>query len=186
MSHASLADRLGMEIRSVEELRNRLRRLGLMLTIQRGEGTQPGWRSMLPDQFQPPPKKGAGVGASVLAEKLDAWLREKDPGRNTHCPSTTTVVVPAPVAEVAALGGRGESPTSSSSEAQLPPAVTSKQDGGEEGVRGRARKARGEKADSEQLGMPALQLQKIEGGASPADWREHLDPHNAKGWKTGS
>lgn len=188
MGAASLAERLGMEVRSVEQLRYRLRKLGLLASFARPGARQPGWVALLPGSCCPTSPQAAGKEAARLAEELDRYLLTRDPDRNAHCSASATAIAPRPAARVAALGGEGGgAPPSLQNEVPLLPAVTKKEDG--VGAYAPKRKERVKDQGQEPgLVLPLLQLE--DGGAADGapEWHAikrtlqppHLDRRGAQ------
>jgi hypothetical protein len=168
MGDQSLADRIGLKIRTVEQLRYRLRALGLLVSFKRAEGDNTGWIAVLPLGCKPSSGRAAGREAFTLAEKLDGYLCERDPDRATAVAEKATCIAPnGPRRSPGSLSSGKAVAVVVQSEAQLPPAVTSTEDG----VVARATRARKEDRDprlSEQLGMPAMEFRVIP-GAAPSD-----------------
>jgi len=156
MSAASMAERLGLSPYTVEEYRSHLVHMGLMESFRRQGATNRGWVALLPDRCHPRTEEVAGPEGVRLAGALDEhigarldWLvqqgkwpaKEVSERRTAASRSHIRRRAGAPsdsghVARAAALGGRGEHPTSASvRETQLPPAVR------EDGVGARALEA---------------------------------------------
>lgn len=173
-SDRSIADRLGLQERTVQQLRYRLRKLGLLASFERSEGDNPGWVAVLPEKCRPSSPRAAGAEAFALAKLLDAWLLERDPDRNPHCTSGATPIARQPMAAAAALASRAATPSSSvRGETPLHPAVNSKKDG----VGAKAPTAR---KDDEQLAFPQTNLHVVAGGMPEckpglSGFREWLD-----------
>lgn len=149
MSTQSLAQRIAMEPKTVEQYRGRLRRLGLHESLHRRDARNLGWVATLPPECVPRGSAIAGKEAVRLAGLLDSHIRARDArlkqgsesDRHEHLeqtqirPSDRDRQVSRSLrgADRDALGGGGARATSGvSSEAQLQLGVTER--GTENGV----------------------------------------------------
>lgn len=151
ISNASLADRLGLEERTVKNCRIQLRKDGLLFPVPREGARQVGWVFTLPAAAVPHDRRTGGAAASKLGQVLDGHLREQRglPG-DLKGLATGTMKVPDPGpasvpkegpsrsrnrdhqgTECEQEGGQGGDPPTSSllTESQLHPAVTDLKDG---------------------------------------------------------
>lgn len=169
ISDASLAQSLGLDAGTAKNYRFHLRSLGLARTFPRPGARQYGWVMQLPEVAIPGEREThveVRRRAPELAKVLDVFLASRNPqmapaamqglpqpqpptggSRNPGSPSST---------QERGVGGRTP-PSVVQSKAQLLPAVTQT----EEGVVAKATRARKE---SEQLGMPEMELRVVEGG----------------------
>ena len=159
MGDQSLSDRLGLKIRTIQQLRYRLRALGLLMSFKRVEGDNLGWVAVLPTGCTPSTPRAAGKESFELAKKLDSYLKAKDPARATRvAEKAMSIASDRATASPSSLSSRKNPVVLLQSEAQLPPSVTST----EEGVVAKAtRTTRRENKDlssSEQLGIPEIEL----------------------------
>ena len=92
MSDRSMAARLGLKDRTVQQLRYRLRKLGLLRSFSRDEGTNEGWVAILPAACMPSSPRATGKEAEVLAHLLDRHLCELDPGRANTVANRATAI----------------------------------------------------------------------------------------------
>lgn len=137
ISCESMSQRLGGEYsaHTIEQIRGRLKRLGLHLPMRRRDARNLGWVSTLPAECIP----RSARDAAGLCPVLDAYLTRRVEwlsGRPPDAADTDTPIEEGPTASrrsehrphvgprAAALGGRGGVlPSDDQSEAQLPPAV---------------------------------------------------------------
>ena len=182
ISDESLGEGLGLDAGTAKNYRFELRRLGLARTFPRSDTRQYGWVLQLPDGARPregQSRNEVRLRAPGLARILEVWLLQRHPELapaatpGLHQPQSPDGGSrrPRSASSTRERGVGGRTPSSVvQSEAQLPPAVTSK----EAGVGAKAPTTRKENNDlnsSEQLGMPEIELRMgvVEGAPRSTD-----------------
>jgi hypothetical protein len=160
ISDASLAEGLGLDAGTARNYRYELRRLGLARSFPRPGAKQYGWVLILPEVARPREGEPRGMvrrRAPALARILEVWLLTCHPELAPHLQSPDNT---SPNGRSASsLSSRKDPAVVVQSEAQLPPAVTSNEEGVVAKATGTTRRENGRRSEqSEQLGMTAFEL----------------------------